>query len=130
MKCCRTCGESKPLETFGRITKNKDGRGPDCRECYNAARREQNPSTQRKRAAYMRKSRYGITEVEYRALLQATPACPICLDSFDTAMPCVDHDHSSGRIRGLLCRPCNRAVGMLGDDPDRLRRAAVHVGGI
>lgn len=36
----------------------------------------------------------------------------------------VDHCHSTGKIRGLLCNSCNIALGMMGDDPSRLRRAA------
>ena len=36
----------------------------------------------------------------------------------------VDHDHDTGRIRGVLCDRCNRALGYLRDNPDLLRRAA------
>jgi hypothetical protein len=35
----------------------------------------------------------------------------------------IDHDHETGRLRGLLCHGCNTAIGLLGDDPERLRRA-------
>jgi len=34
-------------------------------------------------------------------------------------MMCVDHDHVTGKIRGLLCRSCNIAAGSLKDDPER-----------
>lgn len=39
----------------------------------------------------------------------------------------VDHDHSTGAVRGLLCSSCNKAVGFLMDNPKLLRRAADYV---
>lgn len=37
---------------------------------------------------------------------------------------CIDHDHETGELRGLLCSKCNMAVGLLDDNPDLLRTAA------
>lgn len=36
----------------------------------------------------------------------------------------IDHCHATGRIRGLLCRPCNQGIGLMSDDPNRLEQAA------
>lgn len=39
----------------------------------------------------------------------------------------VDHDHETGRVRKLLCHNCNRALGLMKDDPELLRRAATYI---
>lgn len=52
---------------------------------------------------------YGITKEDYDEYDKGY--CPLCLRSWsDTVMPVVDHDHSSGYIRGILCRWCNKFV--------------------
>lgn len=63
------------------------------------------------------KARYGITASDYDAMLAAQDGrCAIC----GTTEPegrrgvfCVDHDHETGAVRGLLCWPCNRRLGVL-----------------
>lgn len=62
------------------------------------------------------KNRYGITEDDYdRMFVQQDGLCAICRkpsmrQNFD-----VDHDHESGKVRGLLCNNCNRGLGHLQD---------------
>ena len=40
---------------------------------------------------------------------------------------CIDHNHITGKIRRLLCNTCNRVLGLMGDDPERLRKAASYL---
>lgn len=67
------------------------------------------------RAAYNRKSRYGVTEEQYQAMLTAQGnACAVCKVSFEEDRPCIDHDHncckgskSCGKcVREILCPSC------------------------
>jgi hypothetical protein len=78
------------------------------------------------------KMNYGITAREYDALLASQGGgCAICgrdknPGKFRQSLP-VDHDHETGKIRGILCIDCNRALGMFRDDPRLLRKAAKYV---
>jgi hypothetical protein len=58
------------------------------------------------------RKRYGLPETAYRSLLD------------QETRPYVDHDHVTGRVRGLLCLTCNLLLGRLGDDADRLAARA------
>lgn len=78
------------------------------------------------------KNSYGITLEEYnnRMSLQ-NDSCAICNDKTDKTL-CVDHDHKTGAVRGLLCSKCNHAIGLLKDSPEIITKAASYValGGI
>ena len=74
---------------------------------------------------------YNITIDDYeRMYAEQKGKCAICNDEgflMDTSRHklklVVDHCHSSGKVRGLLCHNCNRALGLLGDDVERFKRA-------
>lgn len=74
---------------------------------------------------------YGITPEEYDALvLVQGNRCRICGgDSPGDRITrwCVDHDHRTGKVRGLLCTNCNQGIGKFKDDPVKLRLAAQYL---
>ena len=83
-------------------------------------------------AYYMRT--YGLPFKEYQAKLKAQDGkCALCLSAgflmseTHRALLMVDHCHDKGTVRGLLCHNCNRALGLLQDDPEVLRRAAAYI---
>ncbi len=70
-----------------------------------------------------RARRYGISVQDYKIMLaRQRGACAICRKKSEQTL-CIDHCHKTGKVRGLLCRKCNIALGFYGDDP-RLTRAA------
>lgn len=72
----------------------------------------------------IRLNKYGITGEEFKEILKKQGLrCPIC-NRIITKNPSVDHDHATGKIRGLICNNCNLAMGNAGDSPERLRAMA------
>jgi hypothetical protein len=57
------------------------------------------------------------------SLKQQNNRCAICFTDFDGIKPQVDHNHMTNKIRGLLCGKCNKAVGLLQDDPEIVQSA-------
>lgn len=115
---------------------------------YNAARREKYASDETYRELqkqlvkeYWRSNprvrknqrlrQYNITVDEYEDLLDAHGhKCAICGYSDKSKpkfFPLVDHDHESGKVRGILCSNCNMAIGKMKDNPELLRKAAKYL---
>lgn len=115
MKQCRTCGVEKSLSEFHK--RSDTGRHQNaCKTCYHSAQLYRN---------------YGITLDDYdRMYEKQNGVCAICnlpqLSKRNTRL-CVDHDHDTGEVRGLLCDSCNRGIGLLKDDPRLLERAAQYI---
>ena len=80
----------------------------------------------RKRTGCTRLQKYGLTLEAYNKMYaQQEGRCLICHEEY--AVLCVDHEHVTGTIRGLLCDPCNRGLGAFRDDPRRMMEAAAYV---
>jgi hypothetical protein len=73
------------------------------------------------------KQNYGITFAEYNQILnEQNNVCAICFASppdHHKKRLNIDHCHSTGRVRGLLCDACNRALGLFKDSPDLMLKA-------
>lgn len=77
---------------------------------------------------YGRKFLYGLSHEAFEALLASQDhACPGCTAPLTETSACVDHDHATAHVRGLLCRVCNLAVGHAQDNPETLRRLAAYL---
>lgn len=70
------------------------------------------------------KRKFNITEEEYKSLLKKqNNQCAICKREDDYQRIGVDHNHTTGKIRGLLCARCNTGIGFLQDDIKLLKEA-------
>ena len=124
---CRKCGEVKNLlESFYRQRKDptlKSSYSYECKECtVERVKKNHNPS--RSRRLHL-KRKYGLTFAEFdKMLTEQNNSCAICKSSVAGGKSnrfMVDHDHETGRVRGLLCKSCNIALGEAKDDLTTLK---------
>lgn len=140
MKTCTKCGETKRLGDNFSLSKRATATTnavykPICKPCSSAQAIQWFRDNPERVAAASHRANlrvYGLTPDDYAALLAAQGCrCAICgLDEPNAHgrtgkkfRLSVDHCHGTGRIRGLLCQKCNRAIGLLGDSVELLRKA-------
>lgn len=151
MKLCRKCNITKSLDSFGKDTKRKGGITSACKECRNKnsyAWNKANPEKVKEANSLNRinrkeyysdpvrkmkyrnldlQKRFGISQLEYEQMFEAQDGvCAICkkfrLNKGKKYMA-VDHCHKTGKVRGILCHFCNRAIGLFDDDQKLLTQA-------
>ena len=128
-KRCPCCELTLPAARFS-VRANGRYLQSWCRDCTAAFRREAQPRYRENHRSRRMQRMYGVTEAEFEAQLAAQGGvCAICgsseRDHFGRMH--LDHDHETGRFRGVLCFRCNHMLGKALDDPDRLARAAEYL---
>ena len=94
------------------------------RESMNAYKREWTKNNKDKISGYGRKYRYGVDKDQFTKMIeQQENSCKICSKNLDTCKAVVDHCHSTGSVRGILCNSCNVALGLINDDLGWLNKA-------
>jgi hypothetical protein len=155
-KSCSACRQEKTAEHFHFDRRRPDGLRIYCKECARGKtstwRRRQDPETGRAQAIAWHKNNpersklssrntklkaaYGISISDYGLLLEAQKGtCAICAKPETVVCPrakrvkmlAVDHCHTSGKIRQLLCASCNHLLGHAKDDPEICNRAAEYL---
>ncbi|NJO48282.1 MAG: hypothetical protein HC840_01040 [Leptolyngbyaceae cyanobacterium RM2_2_4] len=141
MKTCAACKAYQDLSLFGIDRNKKDGKNVYCKKCVREQSRERQPfrikrpydpiraakyrnshSTEKrakiaydKRKSFL-KQEYGISMEQYQKMLtDQDNKCAICERHSSTLRKtlAVDHNHINGKVRGLVCAPCNRTLGYL-----------------
>ena len=104
---CYSCEDIKPLNSFHKSNHVKTGYRNTCKKCFKI--QDKNNKL---------KVNYNINLDIYNQLLKKqNNSCNICKTKFNKDKDaCVDHNHDTKKVRGLLCNTCNRALGLLKDD--------------
>lgn len=145
MKRCAQCEEVKLRTEFVRNKNFWDGYNHICKAC-GYARRKTYGDTAREKINERQRMRYWdnpdrardrhlarhyrLKPGAYASMLAAQDGkCAICGrdDNPSKTRFAIDHDHTTGKVRGLLCTCCNQAIGQLQDSPELLRKAAIYL---
>lgn len=138
-RICPCCNISLPLNFFRTNARTK--KYPDyCLKCRDRQRKIDtgkiwHTENKDRLAAYYRKKNYGLECEEFEDLVQAQHGkCAICgrLYEPDAAKRAsmrmtVDHGHTTGKVRGLLCGSCNAGLGGFSDNPQLLQNAIAYL---
>lgn len=122
---CNLCNEKKATREMSKSCNTF------CKKCSSAKSKKwaiDNPNVweRQKRKSHLKK-KYGITIDDYdKMVIQQNNSCAICegvlIDSRGFR-PHVDHCHETGKVRGVLCGDCNKALGMFKDSIERIQKA-------
>lgn len=108
---CTLCKTVKELELFPLNNKKINGRCSWCRECRSVYRS----------AIRRGKYRHCITDENLKIYLTENKVCNICNEASNKMF--IDHNHTTNKIRGLLCMKCNLAIGHFADNISLLKKA-------
>lgn len=120
-KLCTACQQCKPLDDFKKNKDGKFGRHSICRKC-NSERTKYRYANGDSYAVRLKKL-YNLSVEEYEQMYaEAEGCCQVCgvAETELTKRLAVDHCHSTGKVRGLLCSKCNTALGQLDDSLDKI----------
>lgn len=132
MKTCSRCSETKSWDQFPKDRSTKTGYHAYCRAC-NSEKTQSYFSrlTPEQRSLYNFRGqlrKYGLTPESYAQLLDKQGGvCAICSKQEEGKRLAVDHDHESGKVRGLLCGQCNTGLGKFYDNVDTLSKAILYL---
>jgi len=142
LRICSKCGVSKPLDYFYRTKKGYFE--PYCGDCKRTIQREWSrnnkdkiknykktfyPYDWIKRRDYWFKRKYGITASDFERMLSSQDnSCAIC-NTKDSGKRnfVIDHCHTTGVVRGILCSRCNTMLGFSKDNEETLRNAIIYL---
>ena len=131
-KYCKSCDTTKPIDDFYLRNKTSMVRHSTCKECDKKRVKENHDPVAYRNAELQR--RYGITQQDYEVMIvEQNNQCAICNATepggrHNSGYFVVDHCHTTGKVRKLLCHNCNTALGLVGDNVDTLHKMINYLG--
>ena len=133
IKYCPACKKDKPIDEFYKRKRNKNGYADYCKLCEHDYKKNRYATNSKYRFKIINnglKCNHNITPEEYILIYNAQEGkCAICgkSQSILKSALCIDHDHITGKFRGLLCTKCNIAVGNFDDSIINLKSAISYI---
>lgn len=131
---CALCLEFSLLENFPKDKYSSTGYYSYCKACAKDRtskeyrKRKNSPEYLAGRMKSSIKSRFGISIEEYLNKKAASKICEICKNPFKSSFDKqLDHCHGTGKLRGILCAKCNKALGLINDDINLLKAAITYL---
>ena len=118
MKLCNKCKVEKPLTEYYKRTYSSGNVGyqNNCKKCQGKQR------VQYWKPHQVARRKFGLSDEEYTTLIERSQGlCEVCNNPMGNKR-CIDHDHNTGEIRGVLCNNCNTALGLVGDNVTTLTK--------
>lgn len=135
MRECTGCKEVLPTYAFYAHSQRPGTTHSQCKKCENAATIKRTKANPERTSRYSRKSRiktqYGLSWDDFQKIVSTQGgACPICKNQLDfnaNRRVHIDHDHATGKVRGVLCNWCNSGLGRFKDNARWLDAAAQYI---
>jgi len=129
-KWCNRCEIEKPEADFHKDKTVRSGLYGFCKVCKtNASKQWQKDNPTRKRETQLKRN-YGISLEDYQEMKKAQNNCCATCDRNESELKrslMVDHCHTSGKIRGLLCDECNLSLGKIKDNIQTLEKMILYL---
>ena len=133
VKTCRCCKGLFPLEYFHNNKEMRDGKSSYCKPCVGIKALAWKKSNADKALDGDLKRKYGISLKEHKDLYESqNGTCAICFVPEEHASRgklFIDHCHTTGKVRGLLCHSCNSMLGYAQDSETNLNRGIKYLKG-
>jgi hypothetical protein len=117
-KYCTKCRTVKVKDEFYKSKSNKDGLQSYCKPCNLLNNRN-----------ILREKKYGVCPTQWEIMMKRCGGkCELCgNENKGGDALCIDHNHETNEVRGLLCHNCNRGLGFLKDSAELVKKAATYL---